>query len=201
MGDDTDFNDQVRRSLVGAWHRYVTVLDPIRPDLFRYCRQLTGNLWDAEDLVQETLLRGFAQLSQILYAIKSPRAYILRIATNLWIDRLRSGAVEQAALAAVRAEQAVTGAANASPSQGPEVRDAAATLMERLAPQERAAVLLSEVFDLRLEETASILGTTVGAVKSALHRGRERLAPHAQAPVRGPRPPREFLDQFVERYN
>ena len=35
MSDDADFNDQVRRSLVGAWHRYATVLDPIRPGLFR----------------------------------------------------------------------------------------------------------------------------------------------------------------------
>src|SRR5262249_33345664 len=147
MGDDADFNDQVRRSLVGAWHRYVAILDPIRPDLFRYCRQLTGNLWDAEDLVQETLLRGFAQLSQIPYTIKSPRAYILRIATNLWIDRLRAGAIEQATLATVRAEQAAAGTPSVSPSQGPEVRDAAATLMERLPPRERAAVLLSEVFD------------------------------------------------------
>jgi RNA polymerase sigma-70 factor (ECF subfamily) len=35
-----------------------------RPELFRYCRALTGSVWDAEDLVQETMLRAYARLAQ-----------------------------------------------------------------------------------------------------------------------------------------
>jgi RNA polymerase sigma-70 factor, ECF subfamily len=47
--------------------------------------------------------------------------------------------------------------------------------MSQVAPQERAAVVLKEVFDFTLEQIAEVLSTTVGAVKSALHRGRARL--------------------------
>jgi hypothetical protein len=56
-----------------------------------------------------------------------------------------------------------------------EALEAAALLLSRVAPQERAAVVLKEVFDFTLEQIAEILSTTVGAVKSALHRERVRL--------------------------
>ncbi|MGE4608967.1 MAG: hypothetical protein AAEJ52_19705 [Myxococcota bacterium] len=45
--------DDLRNDTRAAWNRYVDLLAPIRPDLHRYCRGLTRNLWDAEDLVQE----------------------------------------------------------------------------------------------------------------------------------------------------
>jgi len=50
--------------------------------------------------------------------------------------------------------------------------------LQRLSPQERAAVVLKEVFDMTLEEIADLLATTTGAVKAALHRGRDRLKIH-----------------------
>ena len=201
MGD-IDLDDPLRRSLVSAWHQYLTALDPIRGDLFRYCRRLTGNLWDSEDLVQDTLLKAFANLSRILYTIRSPRAYLLRIATNIWLDTVRSRATERSVLAASAADPSFEPASGGAPSQAVEVRDAAATLVQHLAPQERAAFLLVEVFGMSLEETSSILGSSVGAAKSALHRGRDRLS-QAETPdrVRRPRPSRELLDRFVERYN
>src|SRR5262249_37626575 len=62
-----------------------------------------------------------------------------------------------------------------------DTREAAGSLIVRLAPQERAAVVLKDVFDLSLEETAEALSTTVGAVKTALHRGRGKLAEPAPA--------------------
>jgi len=49
-------------------------------------------------------------------------------------------------------------------------------LLHRLSPQERAAVVLKDAFDFRLEEIATILQTTVGTIKAALHGGREKLA-------------------------
>src|SRR6185436_16267113 len=72
--------------------------------------------------------------------------------------------------------------------------------MQRLAPQERAALVLKEVFEMSLEEIALALGTTVGAVKAALHRGRGRL--RETEPARGPERPRPsaaLVDTFVER--
>jgi len=54
-------SDRLRDALCTAWHLYVDALVPVRPALHGYCRRLTGNLWDAEDLVQDTLVRAFAQ--------------------------------------------------------------------------------------------------------------------------------------------
>ena len=42
-----------------TWHRFLDVYEPLRPDLYRYCRYLTRSAWDAEDLAQDTLARAF----------------------------------------------------------------------------------------------------------------------------------------------
>lgn len=74
--------------------------------------------------------------------------------------------------------------------------------MRALSPQQQAAVLLKDVFDLPLEEIAGVLSTTVGAVKAALHHGRSRLdALRAKATPRGPAPSVELVDRFVEGLN
>jgi RNA polymerase sigma-70 factor (ECF subfamily) len=193
--DDASLPDDLRDALRAAWHRYVDLTAPVRPDLHRYCRQLTGNLWDAEDLVQETLLRAFSRLGQVHHEVRNPRAYLLRSATHCWIDALRRRAVEQEAQAELPAPSAHGGV-------GPGLlRDAGAALFGRLAPQERAAVLLKDLFDFRLEEIAELLGTSAGAVKSALHRGRERLRDDDGA-ARAPRPSPSaaLVDRFVALY-
>lgn len=125
-----------------AWHRFIERTEPLRPDLHRYCRSLTGSTWDAEDLVQDTLLRAFAKLGEIQQEIVRPKAYLLRIASNLWIDRMRRP--EAPAPEPIRATE--------EPSRGLEVRDAAREVMRRLSPQERAAFVLKDLFDLRIEE-------------------------------------------------
>jgi RNA polymerase sigma-70 factor (ECF subfamily) len=74
-------------------------------------------------------------------------------------------------------------------------------LLQRLAPQERAAVVLKELFDHSLEEIAQVLSTTVGAVKAALHRGRDRLRePEGAAASRRPVPAVALVDRFVAAY-
>jgi RNA polymerase sigma-70 factor (ECF subfamily) len=193
--DDFELPDRLRDDLRTAWHRYVDLLTPLRPALHGYCRRLTGNVWDAEDLVQDTLVRAFATLGKIHHEIREPRAYLLRTASNLWIDTVRRRSTEAAALAAADPP--------ADPASPPgAVRDAGSTLLQRLAPQERAAVVLKDVFDLTLEEIASILGTTVGAVKAALHRGRTHLRESDdEAASRRPVPSAVLVDRFVARYN
>jgi len=192
--------DAMRDELRAAWHRYVDLLAPLRPDLHRYCRRLTGNVWDAEDLVQDTLLRAFGQLGLIHHRIQSPLAYLLRTASHAWIDRARRVAAEARAL-----EHALPGSAEAPPAdRAAETRDATATLLERLAPQERAALVLKDVFDLSLDEIARMLATSVGAVKSALHRGRARLRDaesQDEAASQRPRPSAALVDRFVAAYN
>src|SRR5438876_8997319 len=73
----------------GAWHRFIQRTEPLRPDLHRYCRALTGSVWDAEDLVQDTLLRAFAKLGEVSLRVDNPKAYLFRIASNLWVDHFR----------------------------------------------------------------------------------------------------------------
>lgn len=188
-----DRPDALRVDLRAAWHRYVDELAPIRPALHDYCRRLTGNLWDAEDLAQDTLLRAFGRWGVTYPAIRDPRAYLLRTATNVWIDTLRRRRLES--LDRERDPDTLA-AAGADPSAAGDVRDAGTRLLQRLSPQERVALVLKEAFDMSLEEIADLLSTTTGAVKAALHRGRGRLAT-ASDPAQRPLPSTALLDRFV----
>lgn len=181
-----DFAEEVRQ----AWHRFLQRTEPCRPDLYRYCRSLSGSVWDAEDLVQDTLLRAFAKLGEFSNPIDNPKSYLFRIASNLWIDRFR------------RAEPLIVEARqeSGSPEQSTEIRDAAKQLMRLLPPQERAAVVLKDVFDFHLDEIAAILQTTVGAIKAALHRGRDKLATPGSDRVVS-HASEALLDQFVDAFN
>ncbi|MFY9570559.1 MAG: sigma factor-like helix-turn-helix DNA-binding protein, partial [Blastocatellia bacterium] len=90
--------------------------------------------------------------------------------------------------------------ATIGPDQSMEVRDAARQLISLLPPQERAAVVLKDVFDFHIDEISAILQTTVGAIKAALHRGREKLAtPNRSQVAAGPS--EALLDQFVDAFN
>src|SRR5262245_25629553 len=88
----------VQRSVRGPWRRYLDGLEPHRAALHSYCCRLTGNVWDAEDLVQDTLARVFSQLGKTQVRLENPKAYLIRTAANLWIDRVRRAALERAAL-------------------------------------------------------------------------------------------------------
>jgi len=198
MAEPETTSDTLANDLRTAWHRYVDLLVPLRPALHAYCRRLTGNVWDAEDLAQDTLLRWFGQWGVTYPTIRDPRAYLLRTATNVWIDTLRRRETEARASAEPR-----EGAPSApDPETSTHVRDAGARLLQRLSPQERAAIVLKEAFDMTLDEIATLLATTPGAVKAALHRGRGRLRePETPDAPRRPAPSPELLDRFIDRYN
>jgi RNA polymerase sigma-70 factor (ECF subfamily) len=190
---DAELTDVLRDELRTAWHRYVDLIAPLRPALHAVCRRLAGNVWEAEDLVQDTLLRGFAALGQIHHGIENPRGYLLRTATHLWIDAQRRRGFEARALAETEA-----------PAEEPhprEVREAGERVLQRLSPQESAAVVLKDAFEMSIDEIADLLGTTAGAVKAALHRGRGRLGePEGGAASRRPRPSAALVDRFVSLY-
>ena len=170
-----------------SWTRFLVTYEPLRPRLYRYCRYLTKSPWDAEDLTQDTLARAFATLPHLADAPRAPQAWLFKIASNLWIDRMRKG---ESAFAL--GEEA----ANVDPRA---MREAAGTLLLQLAPQERAAVVLKEVFDLSLEEIAEVLSTTAGAIKAALHRGREKLEEPREESPRALVP--GVLDAFCAAFN
>lgn len=191
---DLELPDALRDDLRAGWHRYIDLIAPLRPALHGYCWRLTGNIWDADDLVQETLMKGFATLGCTFRRIDNPRAYLLRMASNCWIDAMRRRAVEADALR--DADAAVT----AGPEATAGVHDAGVRLLQWLSPQERAAVVLKELFDYSLDDIAALLGTSVGAVKAALHRGRERLREPSPAAQRRPLPSPALVDRFIDAY-
>jgi RNA polymerase sigma-70 factor, ECF subfamily len=181
----TDLSDSVKES----WHRFLDVFEPLRPELYKYCRYLTRSAWDAEDLVQDAMARAFVTLGCLFREPPpNPRAWLFRVASNLWIDRTRrmhefTGEIPERT---VQPEERVD-------------RGTAATLIGRLAPQERAAVVLKDVFDFTLNEIAEALSTSVGAVKAALHRGRGKLATPEAPQMRRPVP--AVLDAFCDAFN
>jgi RNA polymerase sigma-70 factor (ECF subfamily) len=174
-----------------AWQQFAETLEPLRPELYRYCRYLTRNAWDAEDLVQDTLARALVTLACVFQSIEQPRAWLFRVASNLWIDRQRRRREEPSA--------DVAPAAPGSERLSLEARDAGATLIGRLSPQERAAVLLKDVFEFSIDETAGILATTPGAIKAALHRGRGKLS--RSEPAAAPSVPAAVVDAFCDAFN
>jgi RNA polymerase sigma-70 factor (ECF subfamily) len=184
-------SDELPRSVQTSWQVFLDAYEPLRPDLYRYCRHLTRSPWDAEDLAQDALSRAFVTLGQMGHSPPNARAWLFRVASNLWIDRTRRRGREEAL--APDAGEPGTG------DDPRSAREAAGTLLGQLSPQERAAVVLKDVFDFSLEEAADALATTVGAVKAALHRARGKLVePPADAPD-APRP--EVLDAFCEAFN
>jgi RNA polymerase sigma-70 factor (ECF subfamily) len=172
----------------GAWQRFLESHEPLRPELFRYCRYLTKTPWDAEDLAQDALARAFATLATMNGAPPNPRAWLFRVASNLWIDRTRRSR-----------EDLVVAPEQATESDPRDTREAAGTLLVKLSPQERAAVVLKDVFDLSLEEIAETLTTTTGAVKAALHRARGKLVEPIDDDSKRPAP--GALDAFCAALN
>ncbi len=174
-----------------SWHGFLETFEPLRPKLYLYCRHLTRSPWDAEDLAQDALARAFVTLGQMGEAPPNPRAWLFRVASNLWIDRTRRAWREEP-----------LGAETAEPNAALDprrAREAAGTLLGGLSPHERAAVVLKDVFDFSLEETAEALSTTIGAVKTALHRGRGKLAEPA-LDAASPPPP-AALNAFCAAFN
>lgn len=175
-----------------SWHHFLETYEPLRSELYRYCRYLTRSPWDAEDLAQDALARAFVTLAKMGASPPNPRAWLFRVASNLWIDELRR-----------RRDVPVASPLLEEDPQLPDARatrEAAGTLLVKLSPLERAAVVMKDVFELSLEEIAEALSSTTGGIKAALHRGRGKLdeeaAPEVErAPVPG------ALEAFVHAFN
>jgi RNA polymerase sigma-70 factor (ECF subfamily) len=185
---DEDVVAQVR----AAQRSFSQRIEPLRPDLYRYCRRLTRDVWDAEDLVQETLTRAFAKAGDSHRRVERVLPWLLRIATNAYLDAWRRPAPIPAEI------KETAGSVGADPL---EVRDALSEVATLLPPQERAALVLKDVFELPLAEIAAMLATSVGAVKAALHRGRGRLKDTDGYPAaRRAGPDRAVVDQLAAAF-
>lgn len=169
MTDDS-FDHDAARSIRRQWFRYLDTIEPVRGELHGFCRALTRNIWDAEDLLQDTLLVGFGMAARgDFHGERSPvrnvRAYLFRTATNAWLDAQRRRRLAEAPVAE-------RGSVDPDPV---ELEDAVAKALAVASPQEFAALVLKEGYDFTLEEIADFIGTTEGTVKSALSRARRKM--------------------------
>lgn len=139
------------------------------PRLRRYARALVGDRAAAEDLVQDTIERGWAGLRSWQRGTDM-RAWLFSIMHNLRVDQGRRGTLHTEPLDDETPLPAIPGHVSA----GLELRDLDAAL--RLLPEEqREILLLVGLEEMRYEDVASSLGIPVGTVMSRLSRAREKL--------------------------
>jgi RNA polymerase sigma-70 factor, ECF subfamily len=175
-------------------------LEPYRRELTGYCYRMLGSGFEAEDAVQETMLRAWRHAGEF-EGRSSVRSWLYRIATNVCIDMHRhvqrrarpmemgpASPPEESHLGPLLPEATwVTPVPDASVA--PEMGDPAAVAeyresirlafvaaLQHLPPRQRAALILCEVLRWQVAEAAELLGTTVAAVNSALQRARATLA-------------------------
>ncbi|MCA1038402.1 RNA polymerase sigma factor [Bacillus infantis] len=143
------------------------IVQPYRDQLWHYCRKLTGTPWDAEDLLQDTLLKAFSSLSRVGQATNA-KSYLFRIATNTWMDHFRKKSPE---LLDMELERIPDG----DIVSYSEVLESVEILIHQLPAKQAAAILLAEVYRFTIRETAEIIGSTEGGVQSLLSRARANL--------------------------
>ncbi|PYI55113.1 RNA polymerase sigma factor [Paenibacillus flagellatus] len=142
-------------------------LDKLRPELMKYCLKITNCRWDAEDLAQETTIRIIRSLGAKPDRPLS-KAFLYRIASNLWIDQLRKKRVASEPLD-TRHEQ------RAAPESAFQTRELLELLADRLSPKYMVVLLMMDVFDFTAKETARMMSVSEGAVQITLSRARTKL--------------------------
>jgi RNA polymerase sigma-70 factor (ECF subfamily) len=154
------------------------------PTLLSVGIRYTRNTTDAEDLVQDTLVKAMRARHQFQVGTNM-RAWLIRILTNTFINRFRRGGLEKSVLDGPDADPLADGWVSASTMRA--MRDPEATTLRPLLRQEinqaldelpdefRLAVVLVDVEELSYREVAEIMGCPIGTVMSRLHRGRRML--------------------------
>jgi RNA polymerase sigma-70 factor (ECF subfamily) len=150
--------------------------DAVKPRLFGLAYRMLGSRAEAEDVVQEAYIR-WHQVDESI--IRNAEAWLVTTATRLAIDRLRALKAEREAYVGPWLPEPLIGAPAPAPDRDVELASdlsiAFMVLLERLAPEERAAFLLHDVFDCGYQEIASMLGKSEAASRQIVHRARGRV--------------------------
>jgi RNA polymerase sigma-70 factor (ECF subfamily) len=153
------------------------LMGEVRPRLHRYCARMVGSVFDGEDVLQEALAKATEALPSA-GNIEKAESWLFTIAHNTALDTLR----RRKRQAEVLLEDDSSELPNTSPEADSWVAAAASlTTLMQLPVLQRATVVLTDVLEYSLTEVVDILGTTLPAVKAALHRGRVRLKTLAHA--------------------
>jgi RNA polymerase sigma-70 factor (ECF subfamily) len=166
--------------LEGDHRAFAVLVDRYRYPVFGLCLIYVKDFDAAEDAAQEAFLSAWRAIGG--YRGGSFQAWILRIAGNQCRDELRKRKRRPTDSLDSMVEAEGDGAAPPSRERSPEGRamgaETAAVIQQGLAtlpPEQRQAILLSDVHGLAYDEIAQAMGTSVGTVKSRISRGRARL--------------------------
>ncbi|MFC4529465.1 sigma-70 family RNA polymerase sigma factor [Sphaerisporangium dianthi] len=199
-------------------------LEPFRAELTGYCYRLLGSGFEAEDAVQETLLRAWRSFDRYDERRAALRTWLYSIATNVCLDMLRSP--QRRALAMDLGPAGAAGSnigepaperrwvqpvpdASVLPMDGDPaelavrretVRLAFVAALQHLPPRQRVVLILREVLRWKAEEVANLLDTTVASVTSALQRARATLKTIEVMPGEPFRPSDPAQRELLARY-
>jgi RNA polymerase sigma-70 factor (TIGR02957 family) len=153
-------------------------LEELRPRAFAVAYRMLGSVSDAEDIVQEALLRLHLALQQG-ERIESPHAYLSTVVTRLCIDQLRSARVRRESYVGEWLPEPLVDDRRSDPADHAEVADSLSlaflVLLESLTPEQRAAFLLREVFDYPYAQIAAIIGTSEDNTRQLVARARKHV--------------------------
>jgi RNA polymerase sigma-70 factor (ECF subfamily) len=169
-----------------------------RGRLFGIAYRMLGSVEDAEDVVQECFLRWDEAGAR---AVRSAEAWLVAVTTRLAIDRLRRAATERRHYAGQWLPEPIATGPEAAPDHRAETASdlsmAFLVLLERLAPEERAALLLRDVFDTSYAEIARVLDRSEPACRQLVHRARIRVRGERARVAVPPETHERLLDRFL----
>ncbi|AMY21233.1 sigma-70 family RNA polymerase sigma factor [Rhodococcus kroppenstedtii] len=221
----TVMQDGARRAATpGRADEFMTLAEPHRRELLAHCYRMTGSIHDAEDLVQDTFVRGWKAYGNFK-GDSSLRTWLYRIATNTCLTSLegRSRRPLPSGLGAPSSdpsdelvERHEIAWLEPFPSRDSDddpattavtrdsVRLAFVAALQHLSARQRAVLVLREVLQWKAAEVAELLGTSTAAVNSLLQRARgqiEQIMP-SEDDVDEPESPetRELLQRYVEGF-
>jgi RNA polymerase sigma-70 factor (ECF subfamily) len=197
-------------------------LEDYRRELTGYCYRMLGSAFEAEDAVQETMLRAWRSLERF-EGRAALRSWLYRIATNVCLDMLNGkerrirplelgppGTVDSPLT--TRADEAWLEpipdghvlSSDGDPAQLAEEREtlrlAFVAALQHLPPQQRAVLILREVLRWRASEVAELLETSVASVNSSLQRARATLDATEITPSEPLQPLDEEQQELLKRY-
>jgi RNA polymerase sigma-70 factor (ECF subfamily) len=157
------------------------LLDELRPVAFAIAYRMLGSVSEAEDLVQEALLRVHRALEGG-EQIASPRAFIATVTTRLAINELRSARARRERYVGEWLPEPIITDGHDDPARHAETADslslAMLVLLESLSPEQRAVLLLHDVFDYSYPEIAGIIGKSEDNVRQLATRARRHVEQH-----------------------
>jgi RNA polymerase sigma-70 factor (ECF subfamily) len=225
MSTPADPQDLVSRAALGDEVAFAAVVAPYERSLFRHCYRMLGSGPDAEEALQDTLLRAWRGIGTF-EASGALGGWLYRIATNVCLDALRSkrARVDPVSIGPPSARGAALTAPDPELAWVEPVSDASLVLsddpqsevlrkedvslafvaaLQRLPPRQRACLLLHDVLGFTQGEVAVALDISTSSINSLLHRARQAARPRGPESIIDLTDPRaqDLLERYLEAWH